>query len=74
MEVHFLPHTEARLRKFAATKGKDAAEIVEETITRMLDRQAEFLAGVNRGIAAAERGDLIEHEEVVDRIERLLGS
>jgi predicted transcriptional regulator len=27
--------------------------------------------GVDRGIAAAERGDLIHHEQVVKRIERL---
>jgi predicted transcriptional regulator len=26
---------------------------------------------VNRGIAAADRGDLIDHEEVVNRIDRL---
>jgi predicted transcriptional regulator len=29
---------------------------------------------VNRGIAAADRGDLIDHEEVVSRIDRLFHS
>jgi predicted transcriptional regulator len=37
----------------------------------MLQRQARFVQGVERGIAAAERGDLIDHEEVVSRIGRL---
>ena len=72
MEVHFAPDTEAQLKQFAASKGKDAAQVVEETVARMLERQAQFIEGVNRGSAAADRGDLIDHEEVVSRIERLL--
>jgi predicted transcriptional regulator len=71
MEVHFTPYTEERLRQLAASKEKEAAEVVEEAITRMLDRHAEFIEGVNRGIAASDRGDLIEHEEVVERIGQL---
>ena len=71
MEVHFAPDTEAQLNQFAACKGKAAAQVVEETVARMLERQAQFIEGVNRGIAAADRGDLIDHEEVVSRIGRL---
>jgi predicted transcriptional regulator len=71
MEVHFAPDIEARLREFAARRGKDAAQVVEETVSNMLQRQARFVQGVERGIAAAERGDLIDHEEVVSRIDRL---
>jgi len=72
MEVRFTPDTEAQLKRFAASEGKDAAQVVEETIARMLERRAQFMDGVNRGIAAADRGELIEHDAVVDRIERLL--
>jgi predicted transcriptional regulator len=74
MEVHFAPDTEAQLKEFAARKGKDAARVVEETVARMLERQAQFIEGVNRGIAAADHGDLIDHEEVVTRINRLFPS
>ena len=74
MEVHFAPDTEAQLKRFAASKGKDAAQVVEEAIARMLQRQAGFIEGVNRGIAAADRGDLLEHDEVLNRIERLFKS
>lgn len=74
MEVHFAPDTEAQLREFAASKGKGAAQVVEETVAHMLQRQAQFFEGVDRGIAAAERGDLIDHDEVLMRIERLFGS
>jgi predicted transcriptional regulator len=69
MEVHFAPDTETRLKDFAARKGKDAAQVVEETVSNMLQRQAGFVEGVERGIASADRGDLIDHEDVVRRID-----
>lgn len=74
MEVHFTPDTEAQLKQFAARQGKDAAQVVEETVSHMLERQARFIQGVERGIAAADRGDMIEHDEVVNRIDRLFRS
>ena len=74
MEVNFTPHTEAQLKEFAARKGKDAAQVVEETVSNMLKRQARFVEGVQRGIASADHGNLIEHEEVVSRIDALFES
>ena len=74
MEVQFEPDVQAQLNQFAASQGKAAAQVVEETVARMLQRQAQFIEGVNRGIAAAKRGDLIEHAEVVERINGLLRS
>ena len=74
MEIHFSPNTEAQLKEFAARLGKDASQVVEETVSNMLQRQALFVEGVERGIASADRGDLIDHEEVVGRIERLFRS
>ena len=71
MEVHFSPDTETQLRQVALANGKDAEQLVKDTVARMLERQARFVAGVEKGIAAAERGELIEHEDVVKRINRL---
>jgi predicted transcriptional regulator len=69
-EVHFTPDTEAQPRQLATRKAKDAAQVVEETVNNMLKQQARFIEGVERGIASADRGDLIDHDEVVDRVER----
>ncbi|HWE53321.1 MAG TPA: hypothetical protein VG273_26245 [Bryobacteraceae bacterium] len=71
MEVHFAPDTEAQLNQLAASQGKAAEQVVEETVARVLRQQAKFIDRVNRGIAAADRGDLIDHAEVVERIDRL---
>jgi predicted transcriptional regulator len=74
MEVNFTPYTEAQLKEFAARKGNDAAQVVEEAVSHMLERQARFVEGVKRGIASANRGNLIDHEELVSRIDRLIRS
>jgi predicted transcriptional regulator len=74
MEVHFSPDKEARLRDFATRAGKDAAQLVEEAVDRMLEYDARFIEAVKEGRAAARRGDLLEHDVVVERVEKLLRS
>jgi predicted transcriptional regulator len=64
MEVHFTPATQAQLQQLAASEGKDAAQVVEETVTRVLERRTEFLEHVQRGIAAADRDEFVEDDEV----------
>jgi predicted transcriptional regulator len=74
MEVHFSPDIETRLQKVASANGKDAEQLVRETVNRMLDNQARFIAGVQRGIEHADRGEFVEHQEVLNRIDRLFHS
>ena len=74
MEVHFSPDVETRLKQVASANGKDAEQLVKDTVARMLENQARFIAGVQRGIEQADRGELVEHQEVVDRIDRLFHS
>ncbi|HEY5175250.1 MAG TPA: hypothetical protein VII95_06755 [Terriglobales bacterium] len=74
MEVHLSPDKEARLREFANRTGKDAAQVVEEAVDRMLDYEERFFAAVAEGRASARRGELVEHDEVVERIEQMFRS
>ncbi len=74
MEVHFSPDVETRLQQVAVASGKDAEQIVKETVARMLENQARFIAGVQKGIEQADRGELIEHRDVLNRIDRLFQS
>ena len=41
---------------------------------RYLEDEVRFFEAVQKGIASADRGDLIDHDEVVDRIEKRFGS
>jgi predicted transcriptional regulator len=71
MEVHFSPDVETRLQQVASANGKDAEQLVQETVNRMLENQARFIAGVRRGIEQADRSEFLEHREVRTRIDRL---
>ena len=71
MEVHLSPDKEARLRSLATRTGKDAAQVLEEAVDRMLEYDERFVAAVEEGRASSRRGDLVEHHEVVERMERI---
>jgi predicted transcriptional regulator len=74
MEVHFSPEVETRLQQLAFANGKDAEQLVKDTVARMLENQARFIAGVQKGIEQADRGELIEYQDVLNRIDRLFPS
>ena len=71
MEVHFTPEQEAQLAQMATKLGTDPERLVKDVLVRYLDDEARFLAAVEKGIAAAERGQFIEEDEMDARIERM---
>jgi predicted transcriptional regulator len=74
MEVHFSPDIETRLQELASVQGKDAEQLVKDTVARMLENQVRFIAGVQKGIEQADRGEFVEHKDVLNRIDRLFPS
>jgi predicted transcriptional regulator len=72
MEVHLTPEQEAELSELASRKGRDANTLAQEISALYLKQEARFVEAVKRGIASAERGDFVEHDEVLARIDRLL--
>ena len=74
MEVHFSPDVETQLQQVASANGKDAEQLVKDTVVRMLESQACFIRGVQKGIEQADRGEFVEHQELVNRIDRLFHS
>ncbi len=71
MEVHLTPEQEAQLSQLATKSGTDTERLVRDVLTRYLDDDARFLAAVEKGLAAAERGEFIEEEEMDARVERM---
>lgn len=74
MDVHFSHETETRLQQVAFANGKDAEQLFKETVQRMLENQARFVSGVNRGIEQADKNELLDHKDVPSRIDRLFHS
>jgi predicted transcriptional regulator len=62
MEVQFKPEHQVQLAQIAAKAGILPERLATSLLSRYLDGEARFLAAVEKGIAAAERGEFIEEE------------
>jgi predicted transcriptional regulator len=68
MEVRLQPEKEAQLAQIAAQRGRNADELAGQVLSRHPEDDKHFIEAVNIGLAAAERGDFVEHEEVGSRL------
>lgn len=64
MEVHFSPEQEAQLARVASHAGMDAELFVKEAALHRVEERNCFGAAVREGIAQADRGELIDDDEV----------
>jgi predicted transcriptional regulator len=64
MEVHFTPEQLQQLSQIAAHSGTDTEHLVMDAALRLVEQDAKFRAAVREGIAQADRGELIDDEEV----------
>jgi len=64
--------TLARVDQVAKATGRSRAWFAEKAIREAAEREADFLAFVQVGIDAADRGELIPHEHVVAEIEQMI--
>ena len=75
MHLDFTPEQEAQLSQLANYAGKEDAEhLVKDAALRLLEEGRRFREGVERGIAAADRGEFVESDEVWANIEKILHS
>lgn len=74
MEVPLQPDKEAQLAQIAAQRGLRTDELAQEVLSRYLDDDRHFIEAVNLGVAAAERGQFVEHEEVGKRLDQIFRS
>jgi predicted transcriptional regulator len=72
MEVHFTPEQEAQLGRIAGYSGTDPEKLVKDAALRVVEEDMRFRTSVHRGIEQADRGELIHHDDMKARIERLL--
>ena len=70
MEVHLTPDLQAKLARLATEQGRDAELLVREAIERFVNYDEWFLREVEKGLAAADRGEFVEHDEIGKLIER----
>jgi len=70
MEVRITPDLELKLSRLAAERGQNKDALVEEAIRKFVDYDEWFVREVEKGLAAADRGDFVQHEDVKQLINR----
>lgn len=65
---HTSPETRARLDRLAVLTRRSKSFLTNEAVERYLEAEEEFVASVQAGIAAADRGELASGEEVKSRL------
>ena len=72
MEVHLNPDMEAKLARLAAEQGRNTEALVQEAIARFVDYDEWFIREVEKGLASADRGELLTDEDVGAWLEKLI--
>ena len=70
MQVTFSPEMQTKLDRMAAEQGRAAEVLVEEAVERLLDYDSWFFRQVEQGLAAADRGEFVEHDDVGALLDR----
>ncbi|MGD0570508.1 MAG: hypothetical protein ABSA78_19060 [Candidatus Sulfotelmatobacter sp.] len=58
------PDLQAKLRRLAEQQGRASSALIVEAVERMVNYEEWFLREVDKGLAAADRGELVDHSEV----------
>jgi predicted transcriptional regulator len=64
MEVHFTPEQDAQLSRIATHAGTDTERLVKDAALRLVEEKNRFSTAVREGVAQADRGELIDDDEV----------
>lgn len=71
MELRLTPEQETRLAAMANSAGVDAAQLLLDAASQLIDEHEHFRAAVRMGIEQADRGEFIEGEEMDARVARM---
>jgi predicted transcriptional regulator len=72
MEINLSPELQAKLDRIASQQGRDRESLVREAVERLVGYDEWFIRQVERGLGQVDRGEVLEHEEVTARMEKLI--
>jgi len=64
MEVRLKAELQEKLTRLANEQGRDSESLVVEAVERLVNYDSWYTQEVEKGLAAADRGDLVAHEDV----------
>jgi predicted transcriptional regulator len=72
MQVNLPPELQAKLDRIAAQQGREPESLVNEAVERLVGYDDWFIREVEKGLAQVERGEVLEHQQVVTKVENLI--
>jgi len=72
MEINLPAAVQDKLTRLASKQGRDTEALALEAIERFVDYDEWFIREVEEGLASARRGELLTHEEVGTRLQKLI--
>jgi len=72
MDVSLNPAVEAKLARLAAECGRDAETLAREAIERFVNYDEWFVKEVEKGLAQIAAGEVLSHQQVGSRLEKLI--
>ncbi len=69
MEVQFTPDQQIKLSRLARAQGRAAEALVQEAVERLFGYDEWFSRELDKGMAAADKGEFVEHDAVRRMIE-----
>jgi predicted transcriptional regulator len=70
MEIPLSPELQAKVSRLAAQQGRASEALIVEAVERMVSYDEWFLREVDKGLAAADRGELVDHQDVRKMIDK----
>jgi predicted transcriptional regulator len=74
MTVYLAPEIEEELQHLAARVERTPDELAQEAVENYIAYKKHFAASVHEGLAAADRGELHEHEEVMAMMDEIIAN
>lgn len=72
MEVNLSPEVETKLTRLASQRGTEVQALARAAIESFVDYDDWFIREVEKGLAQIDRGEVLTHEAVGARLEKLL--
>jgi predicted transcriptional regulator len=64
MDVPLNPDLQAKLRRLAEQQGRASTALIVEAVERLVNYDEWFLRELDKGLAAADSGRLVDHSDV----------
>jgi predicted transcriptional regulator len=71
MTIRVTPETKQKLERIAADTRRSKSFLAAEALSAYVDREIEFIDGIERGMADVKAGRTVPHEQVMKEARRI---